>query len=122
MHFGDRRINRKTDKQMDKPIALSRSCCCERRLNNAGIYSEDAVLWYGVAGIYAIMLRITLYALFFSEHISQFHFCQSYKIKCFKYVFCMFAVLAYVFETMSPLATQRHMTSLKQQVALAKRA
>jgi len=33
MHFGDRQTNKQTDKQMDRPIALSRSRCRERRLN-----------------------------------------------------------------------------------------
>jgi len=34
LHFGDRQTNKQTDKQMDSSDALSRSRCCERRLNN----------------------------------------------------------------------------------------
>jgi len=34
LHFGDRRTNKQTNKQMDRPIALSRSRCRERRLND----------------------------------------------------------------------------------------
>jgi len=34
LHFGDRQTNRQTDEEMDSIVALSRSRCRERRLNN----------------------------------------------------------------------------------------
>jgi len=36
-HFGDRQTNKHTNKQINKPIALSRSGCRERRLNNENL-------------------------------------------------------------------------------------
>ena len=37
MHFGDRQTNGQTEKQMDRPLALSCSRCRERRLNNLNL-------------------------------------------------------------------------------------